>query len=108
MQTLDWGEGTRLEATVQAEIEGQLYDRRLDIANERLQRGYEVKTGDQYAREGPRGNLWEIARDEALRAQEWDIRWYFVEGSHASRNLLQALREANIPYEGRYNWSPEP
>lgn len=108
MQTLDWGPGTEPEVNVQVTVNGTVYIRRLDIANMSFKRGYEVKTGDQAFRgppEGPAGNQWEIARDKALIAQGWDIRWHFVEDSHASDPLLQALRDARIPYDGQYSWS---
>lgn len=45
----------------------------------------------------PAGNLWEVARDEILREQGWDIRWHF-EG-HVSQPLKDALDKAKIPYD---------
>ncbi|HTV22609.1 MAG TPA: polymorphic toxin-type HINT domain-containing protein, partial [Polyangiaceae bacterium] len=84
---LGWG---RTQVTVR--VEG--VDRRLDIADVATQRGVEVKTGAQYATQE---NLWEIARDEVLREQGWDIRWHF-EG-HVSQPLKDALDKAGIPYD---------
>lgn len=84
---LGWG-----ETQVTVEVEG--VPRRLDIADRATQRAVEVKTGAQYATQE---NLWEIARDEILREQGWDIRWHF-EG-HASQPLKDALDKAGIPYD---------
>lgn len=84
---LGWGER---EVTV--DVEG--VPRRLDIGDERTQRGVEVKTGNQYA---DQDNLWEIERDRILREQGWDIRWHF-EG-YASKPLKEALDKAGIPYD---------
>jgi hypothetical protein len=86
-QRLGWG-----EPQVTVEVEG--VPRRLDIADSATQRGVEVKTGAQYATQE---NLWEIARDEILREQGWDIRWHF-EG-HVSQPLKDALDKAGIPYD---------
>lgn len=86
-ERLGWG-----QTQVTVEVEG--VPRRLDIADPATQRGVEVKTGAQYATQE---NLWEIARDEILREQGWDIRWHF-EG-HVSQPLKDALDKAGIPYD---------
>jgi hypothetical protein len=84
---LGWG-----QTQVTVEVEG--VPRRLDIADAATQRAVEVKMGAQYATQE---NLWEIARDEILREQGWDIRWHF-EG-HVSQPLKDALDQAGIPYD---------
>ncbi|MBB3571032.1 hypothetical protein [Rhizobium sp. BK491] len=89
---LGWG---KTEVTVNANIGGQQYARRLDIADIEDQRGIELKTGYQSATQA---NLWEVARDKALVDSGWDVKWVF-QGS-ASGALKQALKDANIPFEG--------
>ena len=90
-QTLGWG--TR-EVTVDANIDGVDYARRLDIADEAAQRGIEYKTGYQTATQD---NLWELARDQALVQNGWDIKWIFRDT--ASQPLQDALTNANIKFK---------
>jgi hypothetical protein len=87
-EKLGWG---RREVTV--DVEG--VPRRLDIADPATQKGWEIKTGRQYATQE---NLWEVQRDQILREEGWDIRWHF-EG-RASKPLIKALNEAGIPHTG--------
>lgn len=84
---LGWG-----RKEVEVEVEGVI--RRLDIADEATMRGVEFKTGYQTATQE---NLWEVARDEILRQNGWDIKWVFRD--RASAPLLQALKNAGIPVE---------
>jgi hypothetical protein len=89
-QEIGWG---KTEVTVDAN--GEI--RRLDIADVETKRGVEYKTGYTYASEE---NLSELRRDEFLTKQKtWKIEWVF-EGT-ASEPLLQALRDAGIPYKFR-------
>ncbi len=83
---LGWG---KREVTL--EVDGEV--RRLDIADVTTQRGIEHKTGYQAA---TAENLSEIARDKKLADQGWDITWV-IEGK-ASKPLLEALKNAEIPY----------
>lgn len=84
-----WGQR---EARVDAN--GEL--RILDIADVVAKRGVEYKTGYAYANEE---NLSEVRRDKILTQKGWKIEWVF-EGT-ASGPLLQALRDAGIPYKFR-------
>ncbi|MBD1823643.1 DUF4157 domain-containing protein [Cyanobacteria bacterium FACHB-DQ100] len=86
---LGWG---KREATVP--VEG--VDRRLDIADVSARKGIEYKTGETYATQDI---LWEVARDEILVRQGWDITWVF-EGT-ASKPLLTALEKAKIKVQFR-------
>ena len=86
-ERLGWGER---EVTLDAN--GQ--PRRLDIADVSTQRGIEHKTGYQTANEF---NLSEIARDRILMQNGWKIEWVF-EGT-ASKNLMQSLIDAGIPFK---------
>ncbi len=88
---LGWG---RREVTVDVEIDGVAYSRRIDIADVRLQRGVEYKTGYQTANAD---NIWEILRDSSLMEQGWDIQWILRD--RASKPLLEQLRNAGIPYK---------
>jgi hypothetical protein len=83
------GWGTR-EVTI--DVEGM--PRRLDIADRAAMRGIEYKTGYQTFNAA---NRWEIARDQVLTEQGWNIKWVF-EGK-ASKPLLEALKDAKIPVE---------
>ena len=85
---LGWG---RRELEVEVE-KGVM--RRLDIGDKLAKRGIEFKTGYQTASQE---NLSELARDQTLIRQGWDIKWVF-QGS-ASNPLLSALKEARISYE---------
>jgi hypothetical protein len=87
-RSLGWG-----SREVPLDVDG--LTRRLDIADKASFRGREVKTGYQTA---TKENLWEIQRDQALRKGGWDIQWHFT--GRASRQLLEALRRAGIPYTG--------
>ncbi len=89
-QTLDWGQR---EVTVTSNVDGVDYARRLDIADVASQRGIEYKTGYQY---GSADNLWEVARDQSLVENGWDIQWVFRDS--ASQPLLDALDQAGIRY----------
>jgi hypothetical protein len=88
--TLGWGQR---EVTLNATVDGVDYARRLDIADVATQRGIEYKTGYQYASQD---NLWEVARDQALVQNGWDIEWVFRDA--VSRPLLDALEKAGIRY----------
>lgn len=90
-ETLGWGER---EVTVDANVDGVDYPRRLDIADVATQRGIEYKTGYQTATQD---NLWEVARDKSLVDSGWDIQWVFRDS--ASQPLKDALDEAGIGYK---------
>ena len=83
------------EVTIQVNVNGQRVARRLDIADIEDQRGIELKTGYQTATQA---NLWEVARDKALVDMGLDVKWVFK--GTASQPLKEALKQANIPYEG--------
>jgi hypothetical protein len=87
---LGWG---ATEQTVDVEIDGQVWVRRLDIADRAAERGIEYKTGYQSATVD---NLWEVERDAKLVARGWDIEWVFRDS--ASRQLLEALDRAGIKH----------
>lgn len=91
-ETLGWG---KREVTVQVNVDGDDYDRRLDIADLETRRAIEYKTGYQTATED---NLQEIARDRALTRQGWNIQWVFRDT--ASKPLKAYLTDAGIPYRG--------
>ncbi len=88
-QEIGWGQR---EVTI--DVEGM--PRRLDIADEAALRGVEYKTGYQTLTEA---NNWEIMRDQILVQRGWQIEWVF-EGT-ASKPLLQALKDALIPFRFR-------
>lgn len=91
---LGWG---RTEVSVEVEVNGAVFTRRLDIAdttNPESLRGIEHKTGYQTASDDI---LWEVDRDAQLVKDGWDIEWVF-EGK-ASESLLEALEDAGIPYK---------
>jgi hypothetical protein len=92
-QTLGWG---KREVTLEADVNGTTYDRRLDIADRLTQQGVEYKTGYQSVTPD---NLWEIARDQALIEKGgWSIKWVFRDT--ASQPLKDILKSAKIPFEG--------
>ena len=91
-ETLGWGER---EVTLDANVDGVDYPRRLDIADVETSRGIEYKTGYQTATQD---NLWEIARDKALQDDaNWDIKWVFRDS--ASQPLQDALTNAGIKFK---------
>ncbi len=90
-QTLGWG---RREVTVNAEVDGVIYARRLDIADVNTLKGVEYKVGYQTA---TKDNLWEVTRDQALiQKSGWSIQW--VLRDNASKPLTDALTKAGIRY----------
>ncbi len=90
-QTLGWG---RREVTVNTNIDGVDYARRLDIGDISAQRGVEYKTGYQSATQE---NLWEVSRDGHLVQNGWDIHWEFR--NYASQPLQKALTDAGIKFK---------
>jgi len=88
---LGWGQR---EVTVNANVDGVDYARRLDIADVATQRGIEYKTGYQTATQD---NLWEVTRDQALAQSGWDIQWVFRDT--ASQPLQDALTNAGIKFK---------
>jgi hypothetical protein len=86
-----WGER---EVTVETAVDGVPSARRLDIADERGQRGIEYKTGYQSA---TADNLWELQRDAELVKRGWQIEWVFKD--RASQPLLDALDRAGIKHK---------
>ncbi|HKR51732.1 MAG TPA: hypothetical protein VJT72_19540 [Pseudonocardiaceae bacterium] len=86
-ETLGWG---KREVTVK--VEGE--NRRLDIADPKVLRGVEYKTGYQYRSQE---NLWELARDEILvKEKGWEIEWVFEE--QPSKPLIDDLDAAGIKH----------
>ena len=84
---IGWG---KTEVTVQI---APNISRRIDIADVDKKKGVEHKTGKCNMSESI---LWEIKRDEMLKAQGWKIRWYF-EGT-AAQSVLDELDVRGIPY----------
>lgn len=89
-----WG---RREVTVDVEVDGVKMTRRLDIADAAPDnpRGVEFKTGYQTANQS---NLSELARDEALVRNGWDIEWV-VKGK-ASEPLKKAIEDSGVTFKG--------
>ncbi|MFV0383877.1 hypothetical protein [Paracoccus sp. (in: a-proteobacteria)] len=95
MNKLD-GNWAKREVTVQVEIDGQTYSRRLDIGPKDAaltQRGIEHKSGYQYL---SKDNAWELERDAELVKLGWDMEWV-IDGT-ASKPLQEALKAANIRF----------
>lgn len=86
---LGWG---KREVTIN-DIGGTDLTRRLDIADVSARKGVEVKSG--YITHDDAIRL-EIQKDQLLIEDGWDIQWHF-DGT-ASKPLLDALDEANIPW----------
>jgi len=87
----------RTEETVTVEVDGELYDRRLDLANPATLEAVEHKIGYQSL---TRDNAWELERDAALVEDlGWDVAWSFDQ--EPSAPLRRALEEADISIEIR-------
>jgi hypothetical protein len=89
---IGWGQR---ELTVDVNVDGIDYPRRLDIGDADLLKGIEHKTGYQTA---SKSNLWEVKRDQILVDNYgWDIEWVIKD--RVSKQLLEALKNANIRYK---------